>query len=72
MLLSVGFVSGFLVADNSMIKAYNDGFETYHIEHGHFRVRNELSQAQIKLINRAGASVYKLFYTDIPLSLIHI
>ena len=68
MLLSVGFVSGFLVADNSMIKAYNDSFETYNIEHGHFRVRNELSQAQIKHIRRAGASVYELFYTEIPLN----
>ena len=67
MVMTIGFVSGFLVADNSMIKAYNDSFETYNIEHGHFRVRNELNQAQIRNIRQAGASVYELFYTEIPL-----
>ena len=27
MVASIGFVSGFLVADNSMLIAYNEGFE---------------------------------------------
>ena len=29
MVASIGFVSGFLVADNSMLIAYNEGFEKY-------------------------------------------
>ena len=29
MIATIGFVSGFLVADGSMIKAYNEGFEKY-------------------------------------------
>ena len=34
--LTIGFVSGFLVADGSMIKTYNDSFSKYKIENGHF------------------------------------
>ena len=36
LVLCIGFISGFLVADNSMIRAYNEGFEKYNIENGHF------------------------------------
>ena len=32
MLGTIGMVSGFLVADGSMIKAYNESFEKYNIE----------------------------------------
>ena len=37
MLGTIGVVSGFLVADGSMIKAYNESFEKYNIEDGNFR-----------------------------------
>ena len=36
MTLTIGFVSGFLVADDSMLAAYDEGFEKYNIEHGNF------------------------------------
>ena len=32
MVLTIGMVSGFLVADGSMIVAYNDGFEKYNFK----------------------------------------
>ncbi len=32
MVLTIGFVSGFLVADGSMLKAYNESFDKYNIE----------------------------------------
>ena len=32
MVTTIGFVSGFLVADGSMIIAYNESFEKYNIE----------------------------------------
>ena len=32
LMATIGFVSGFLVADGSMIKAYNESFEKYNIE----------------------------------------
>lgn len=36
MTLTIGLVSGFLVAGKSMVKTYNDSFEEYNIEDGHF------------------------------------
>jgi len=66
MTLSIGFVSGFLVADNSMILAYADSFEKYNIEDGHFTVQKKLNKAQIRRIEQEGISVFENFYSDIP------
>ena len=66
MTLSIGFVSGFLVADNSMILAYADSFEKYNIEDGHFAVQKKLNKAQIRRIEEEGISVFENFYSDIP------
>ena len=43
MVLTIGMVSGFLVADGSMIVAYNDGFEKYNIENGNFRTNQHIT-----------------------------
>ena len=37
MVTTIGFVSGFLVADGSMLIAYNESFEKYNIEDGNLR-----------------------------------
>ena len=62
--VSIGFVSGFLVADNSMIKTYNESFEKYNIEDGHFRTKSALNRAGKKTIEAAGVKLYDLFYTE--------
>ena len=67
LVMSISFVSGFLVADNSMIIAYNSSFEKYNVEHGHFRVRTALNRAQDKAIRKTGISLYENFYTEEPL-----
>ena len=67
LVLSISFVSGFLVADHSMIVAYDRSFETYHIEHGHFRVRSSLNRAQEKAVRKNGVSLYENFYVEEPL-----
>ena len=36
MVATIGFVSGFLVADGSMLTAYDNSFEKYNIEGGNF------------------------------------
>lgn len=46
--LTIGFVSGFLVADNSMIIAYNDSFAKYNIEDGNFTLSKKLMLQQKK------------------------
>ena len=64
MTASIGFVSGFLVADGSMLQAYHDSFETYHVEDGNFTVQRQLNQTQIRDIEAQGVTLYDLFYTQ--------
>lgn len=47
---TIGFVSGFFVADGSMITAYNEGFEKYNIEDGNFRLTEKANKVQKKTI----------------------
>ncbi len=61
---TIGMVSGFLVADGSMIKAYNDSFEKYNIEDGHFETAKRLNKAQIKAVTDLGVSLYDISYTE--------
>ena len=46
MVTTIGFVSGFLVADGSMLIAYNEGFEKYNIEDGNFRTAEQIHKTQ--------------------------
>ena len=61
---TIGFVSGFLVADGSMITAYKESFEKYNIEDGHFRVANEMNKAQRKVVQTFGIQVYNNYYVE--------
>ena len=62
---SIGFVSGFLVADVSMLKAYNESFEKYNIEDGNFSVNRKLNLADKKIIESFGIKIYENFYLSI-------
>lgn len=64
MISTIGFVSGFLVADGSMIQAYNEGFEKYNIEDVNFRVKKELTSSQKKDITAHNVTLYENFYIE--------
>ena len=64
---TIGFVSGFLVADNSMLLAYNEGFQKYNIEDGHFVTEKKMNRAQLKSVAASGNIVYEMFYAEEPL-----
>ena len=65
MTLTIGFVSGFLVADDSMLAAYDESFEKYNIEHGNFTLSSEASESTIKKIEEKGdVRICKNFYRD--------
>lgn len=64
MISTIGFVSGFLVADGSMIQAYNEGFEKYNIEDGNFRVKKELTSSQKKNISAHNVTLHENFYIE--------
>ena len=61
---SIGFVSGFLVADGSMITAYEESFEKYNIEDGNFRTAKQMSDAQKNAIEEADITIYDNFYVE--------
>ena len=64
LVLSIGFVSGFMVAGSSMALAYDDGFEKYNIENGNFRVGGALTEKQKERIERSGLTLYDNFYVE--------
>ena len=64
LVFSIGFVSGFIVAGESMIRAYNESFEKYSIEDGNFRTEEALSAPQKQWIEKKGVSVYENFYVE--------
>lgn len=61
---SIGLISGFLVADGSMIKAYDESFEKYHIEDGHFRLNQALSKENRKQLEKENVTIYNLNYIE--------
>lgn len=65
--LTISMVSGFLVAAGSMIQAYDESFEIYNIEDGHFTTAKQLSRAQRKAVQQLGISVYDLNYVEQPM-----
>ena len=68
MVATIGLVSGFLVADGSMIHAYNEGFEKYNIEDGNFRLGERLYRGQKEAIEEEGVKVYENYYIEDSLS----
>ena len=67
MVATIGFVSGFLVADGSMITAYNEGFEKYNIEDGNFRTAEQIYKTQREEIEELCVKLYDNFYLEEPL-----
>lgn len=60
----IALVSGFLVADNSMIAAYREGFEKYNIENGHFELMSEADEELIRILEKEGVTIYDSRYVD--------
>ncbi len=67
MIFTIGFVSGFLVADGSMVRAYNESFTKYNVEDGNFRIQRRMNKAQWKSIEGLGLYLYELFYREFEL-----
>ena len=64
LVLSIGFVSGFLVAGDSMMKSYDESFEKYNIENGNFRTEDPLTDVKRQKIEKKGVNVYDNFYIE--------
>ena len=62
--LTIGFISGFLVADNSMTHAYDESFEKYNIEDGNFRTGEKVYRGQREAMEEQGIKIYENYYIE--------
>ncbi len=60
----IGLVSGFMVADGSMLQAYNESFEKYNIEDGHFYTERKLNDALHRDVESLGIELYDMFFVE--------
>ena len=67
MTATIGLVSAYLIATDSMTAAYNETAEVYHVEDGHFTVKKELNAAQVRDVQNLGIQIYEDFYLDAEL-----
>ncbi|MBO4396279.1 MAG: ABC transporter permease [Eubacterium sp.] len=72
MILVIGFISGFLVASKSMITAYDESFEKYNVEWGHFITKDEPGAAAIDgIAEDADVIVTEQFFVEPVVSALH-
>lgn len=66
MLLTIGFISGYLVAGTSMMKSIEKNYDTYQIEDGHFILKDEASPSFLKKIenDKIKVKIYSDFYKE--------
>ena len=61
---TIAMVSGFLVADDSMIAAYQEGFDKYAIEDGNFELATEADSQLINRLEQEGVDIYPNYYLE--------
>lgn len=62
----ISLVSGFLVADGSMIKTYNESFEKYNIEDGNIELLKPMNNAYKSTLEDEDLTLYDNFYIEEP------
>lgn len=68
MVITTGMVSGFMVAGESMKKTYDNTFDKYNVEDGHFDLSNEASDNMKGNIEDEGVKLYDMSYYELPMS----
>lgn len=68
MVITTGMVSGFMVAGESMKKTYDQSFDKYNIEDGHFALDTEASDDMKKAIEDEGVTLYDMPYYDLTMN----
>ncbi len=59
---AIGFVSGFLVASNSMLAAYDESFEKYRVEDGNFELSVPAEEELLTALVKEDLTVNENFY----------
>ncbi len=68
MVITTGMVSGFLVAGDSMKQTYDQSFDKYNVEDGHFALNNEATDEMKENIEDEGVTLYNMPYYDLSMS----
>lgn len=63
--ITIGMVSGFLVGSKSLVLEFEQSFEKYNIEWGHFIISEEGSKEFEKEVERLGVKLYKDFCQEL-------
>ena len=61
---TIGFVSGFLVAGDSLKQSYDESFEKYNIEDGNFELLNEADDNLINTLEEQDLKIYDNNYIE--------
>lgn len=69
MVITTGMVSGFLVAGESMKQTYDQSFDKYNVEDGHFALNSEATDDMKKAIEDDGVTLYDMPYYDLDMSI---
>lgn len=69
MVITTGMVSGFLVAGESMKQTYDQSFDKYNVEDGHFAPNSEATDDMKKAIEDEGVTLYDMPYYDLDMSI---
>ena len=62
--MMISLCSGFLVADLSMSKAYDESFQKYNIEDGHLELETKASDSLVEMLEEEDVTIYPLFFKD--------
>lgn len=60
----IGLISGFLIADGSMLDTYNKSFDKYNIENGNFELYPKADDKLIDRLEEENVIIYENFYKE--------
>lgn len=64
MVLTIGLESGDMVASDSMIATCNERYQKYHVENGHFHLKQAMKDKAIEKIEKEDVTIYPDFYVE--------
>lgn len=64
LILMIGFVSGFMIAVESMRATYTESFAKKHVEHGNFELAHPATETLLEAVKKEGLTVYENYYFE--------
>ena len=61
---TIGFISGFLVAGNSMLTSYDESYEKYNVEDGNFKLLSKIDDSVRDELENEDITIYENYYYE--------